>query len=161
MVVDRFQLEPPLNPTLIRRINKQDSLRIGGSYSIEDKEFLVTDEVVAGKIPLRGVVYRECLFNALPNSLCQEAKRDLSSEFARQSLGKTDRNKWTSEWKKLPTRRVQANLAYNSLGLMSWIHTLGGNNELDLLIHEFECMFRYGKSLDFQQYVEYILEMLK
>jgi DNA-binding Lrp family transcriptional regulator len=161
MVVDRFQLEPPLNPTLIRRINKQDSLRIGGSYSIEDKEFLVTDEVVAGKIPLRGVVYRECLFNALPNNLCQEAKRDLSSEFARQSLGKTDRNKWISEWKKLPTRRVQANLAYNSLSLMRWIHTLGGNNELDLLIHEFECMFRYGMSLDFQQYVEYIMERVQ
>jgi DNA-binding Lrp family transcriptional regulator len=161
IVVDRFQLETPPNPTSIRRIDKQDSLRPGGSYSIEENVLLITDEIVAGRIPLRGVVFRECLFSSLPNSLCQEAKRDLSYEFSRQSLGKMDRDNWISEWKKLPSKRVQANLMYSSLGLMTWIHTLGGNNELDLLVHEFECMFRYGKSLDFQQYVEYMMQRVQ
>ena len=161
IIVDRFQLEAPPNPVSIRRIDRSDSLRTGGSYSLADKEFQVTDEVLFDRVPLRGVIFRECLLNALPNNLCPEAKRDLSSEFSRQSLNKVDRDKWVSEWKKIPSRRVQANLIYNSLSLMTWIHTLGGNDELDLLVHEFVCMFRYGKFLDFQQYVEYMMQQVQ
>jgi DNA-binding Lrp family transcriptional regulator len=159
--VDRFQLEAPPQPASIKTIDESDSSRSGGKYSLVDREFQVTSDVLFGRIPLRGLVFRECLFNALPNNLCPEAKRDLSSEFSRQLLKKADRDKWVSEWRRIPPRRVQANLIYNSLGLMTWIHTLGGNNELDSLVHEFVCMFRYGKSLDFQQYVEYMMQRVQ
>ena len=155
-VASRFQLETPPKPDSIRKINKTDSLQIGGSYFAENRELQVTDEVLEGEIPLKGMIFRECLFNSLPNNLCVEAKRDLAFEYSRQSLKKSDKDAWISVWRTIPSQRIRANLVYNSLDLMTWIHTLGGNNELDLLIHEFVCMFRYGKSLDFQQYVEYM-----
>ncbi len=161
IIVDRFQLETPPQPNLIKKINKLDSLRIGGSYIVEDRELQVTDEVLKGEIPIRGLVFRECLISSLPNNLCIEAKRDLAFEYSRQLLKKVDRNKWISAWKYVPSQRIQANLVYNSFELMTWMNTLGGNDELDLLIHEFVCMFRYGKSLDFQQYVEYMMHKIQ
>ena len=39
---------------------------------------------------------------------------------------------------------------------MKWIIALGGQNELDSLVHEFVCMDRYGQSLDLDEYVEYM-----
>jgi DNA-binding Lrp family transcriptional regulator len=39
---------------------------------------------------------------------------------------------------------------------MEWIDSLGGNQELDSIVHEFVCMARYGKSLDFDEYAEYM-----
>jgi DNA-binding Lrp family transcriptional regulator len=44
---------------------------------------------------------------------------------------------------------------------MTWINTLGGNDELDKIIHEFVCMSRYGKSLDFNDYVEYMMHRVQ
>ncbi|MFW9869166.1 MAG: hypothetical protein ACFFFO_06285 [Candidatus Thorarchaeota archaeon] len=161
IVADRFNLGTPAHPKSIRTISKLDGLYMGGSYVVSDREFQITEEVVVGDIPLRGLIFRECLFNSLPNNLCSEAKRDLAFEFSRQSLKKGDRNRWTSLWRTIPSLRIQPNLVYNSLELMTWIHTLGGNDELDSIIHEFVCMFRYGKFLDFQQYVEYMMQRVQ
>ena len=158
IVADRLKLEAPPQPKSIKRISKDGSFQIGGSYLVEKKELQVTDDVLEGKIPLKGLVFRECLFHSLPNNICSEAKRDLSFEYSRQSLTRTDRNTWISAWKTIPSQRIQANLVYNSFELMTWIHTLGGNDELDLLIHEFICMFRYGKSLNLHQYVDYMMQ---
>lgn len=156
IITDRFQLETPQEPISIRKVGKLDCLQKGGSYDVNSREFQVTDEVLDDRIPLKGVIFRECLSKSLPNNICLEAKRDLAYEFSRQCLKKADRNKWTSLWKTFPSIRVQANLVYNSFELMTWINTLGGDKELDLLVHEFVCMLRYGKSLDFTQYVEYM-----
>ncbi|MFW9769413.1 MAG: hypothetical protein ACFFF9_15955 [Candidatus Thorarchaeota archaeon] len=121
----------------------------------------MAEDVLEGEIPLKGLVFRECFYNSLPNNLCSEAKRDLSFEFSRQYLKKGEKDKWISIWKRIPSLRVQANLIYNSLELMTWIRTLGGKDELDAILHEFVCMFRYGKSLDFNDYVEYMMQRVQ
>jgi DNA-binding Lrp family transcriptional regulator len=41
---------------------------------------------------------------------------------------------------------------------MDWIRSLGGEKELDLLLHELVSMAKYGKSLSFVEYVEYIVK---
>ena len=156
MISDRFGLQVPHNPQTITIIDTSDILRFGGHYVDENRELQITHEVVEGKIPLNGIVFRECLFNSLPQDLCPEAKRDLASEFTRQSLKKADKRKWITTWRSVPSQRIRVNLVYNSFELMTWIDALGGNSELDSLAHEFMSMFRYGKSLDFEEYVEYM-----
>jgi DNA-binding Lrp family transcriptional regulator len=161
MISKRFRLEAPPIPNSIEIIKVPDILQLGGLYIIEDRELQVTHEVLEGKIPLKGFVFGVCLFNSLPQNLCPEAKRDLASEFTRQSLKKTDKDRWMSAWRSVPTRRISANLIYNSFEIMTWIDALGGNIELDKLIHEFVCMFRYGKSLNFEEYVEYMFHRVQ
>ncbi len=161
MISDRFGLDVTPNPQSITVIDTSDILRFGGHYFDENRELQITHEVVDGKIPLKGVVFRECLINSLPQDLCPEAKRDLASEFTRQSLKKADKRKWMTAWKSVPSLRIRANLVYNSFELMTWIDALGGNSELDSLFHEFVCMFRYGKSLDFEEYVEYMTKRVQ
>ena len=161
MIADRFRLEAPLHPQSVTIIETSDFLWIGGHFDVESRELQLTREVLGGEIPLKAIVLRECLYNSLPQDLCLEAKRDLASEFARQSLKKADRNRWISAWRSIPSLRVRVNLIYNSFELMTWIDTLGGNSELDSLIHEFVCMFRYGKSLDFEEYVEYMTQRVQ
>ena len=118
-------------------------------------KFLVHIKTNQGLIPLRGVVYRECLISSLPPEICTEAKLDLATEFARQELKKSDRVKWVNEWKKLPSQRIRSDLVHTSYKTMDWIITLGGNTELDSLVHEFVSLARYGKSFDFEEYVKY------
>ncbi|MHA1575738.1 MAG: hypothetical protein ACTSU3_00115 [Candidatus Thorarchaeota archaeon] len=161
MISDRFGLDGTPNPQSITVIDTSDILRFGGQYFDENRELQITHEVVEGKIPLKGIVFRECLINSLPQDLCPEAKRDLASEFTRQSLKKVDKRKWMTAWKSVPSLRIRANLVYNSFELMTWIDALGGNSELDSLSHEFVCMFRYGKSLDFEEYVEYMTKRVQ
>ncbi len=161
MISNRFRLEAPPLPQSVTIIEMSDIQRIGGHYVVENRELQLTHEVVGGKIPLKAITFRECLFNSLPQDLCPEAKRDLASEFTRQSLKKTDKNRWISAWKLVPSQRIRTNLIYNSFELMTWIDALGGNRELDSLIHEFVCMFRYGKSLDFEEYVEYMTQRVQ
>jgi DNA-binding Lrp family transcriptional regulator len=156
---ERFGLDVPVKPDRITIIATEtgSAERLGGHYNIDIGELLLTQDVTNDMIPLQGVIYRECLYFSLPRDFCEESKHDLSTEFARQVLDKTDRVKWLKSWKTIPERRVRTNLVYNSFKLMEWIHNLGGNSELDSLIHEVECMFRYGKTLDFEEYVEYMI----
>ncbi len=156
MISQRFGLEASPIPKSVKVINAHNIKRIGGNYNDFGKELKIHPDTLQETIPLAGVVYRECLFNAFPPELCSEAKRDLASEFARQVLKKPDRNKWVKEWQTIPTQYVRINLRYNSYTLMKWINALGGSSELDSIVHEFVCMARYGKSLDFDEYVEYM-----
>jgi DNA-binding Lrp family transcriptional regulator len=153
----RFGLSVPIKPKGIRIIVTDSADRFGGNLNVDFGELLFTQDVIKDIIPLQGVIYRECLYYSLPQELCDEAKHDLSSEFARQVLNKTNCEKWLKSWRTIPEKRVRANVVYNSFELMEWIHNLGGNNELDSLIHELECMFRYGKTLAFEEYVEYMV----
>jgi DNA-binding Lrp family transcriptional regulator len=154
---ERFGLDCPIEIDRIKIIEADSAKRIGGHYDIDGGELLLTQDVITDVIPLQGVIYRECMYYSLPQNFCDEVKHDLSTEFARQVLNKTDCAKWLDSWKIIPTRRVRANVVYNSFELMEWIHNLGGNNELDSLIHEVECMSRYGKTLAFEEYVEYMI----
>ena len=156
MITQRFGLEVSPIPKSVKVINAHNIERIGGNYNAFGKELKIHPDTLQETIPLAGVVYRECLFNAFPPELCSEAKRDLASEFARQMLKRPDRIKWVQEWQTIPTQRVRTNLQYNSYNLMNWIYALGGSSELDSIVHEFVCMARYGKSLDFDEYVEYM-----
>lgn len=155
LIDHRFGLEVPPLPKTVEVIKSDSVNRFGGFYNLSKKEFWVHPDTIQKMIPLTGVVYRECLFHSLPLELCPEAKRDLSSEFARQMLKKSDRIKWVKEWQTIPTQRVRVNLEYTSYRTMEWIISLGGPGELDSLVHEFVSLARYGKSLDFDEYIEY------
>ncbi|TFH01171.1 MAG: Lrp/AsnC family transcriptional regulator, partial [Candidatus Thorarchaeota archaeon] len=158
---EHFGLETPPEPKRVRVINTVDSLRIGGQYIPDLMELQITQDVVGNKLTLEGVILRECLFHALSTDLCDEAKHDVASEFARINLGKKDRDLWINEWKNIPSIRVRANLVYSSFDLMDWMHRLGGFKELDTLIHELECMSRYGKILNFEEYIEYMTQRIQ
>jgi len=156
-IAQRFGLQAPPVPKSVQVIETHDISRMGGHYNPAKNELQVHSQTLQETIPLAGLVYRECLFHSLPPELCFEARRDLSSEFARQTLKKPERIKWTREWQRVPTERVRVNLLYISYAMMEWIIALGGLGELDSLVHEFVSMARYGIRMDFNEYVDYML----
>lgn len=156
LIAQRFGLEAPPIPKSVQVIESNNVKRIGGFYNLSTNELQIHLTTQQGAIPITGVVYRECLFNSFPPELCYEAKRDLASEFTRQILKKSDRIKWVREWQKIPTQRVRTDLVHTSYKAMEWIIALGGPGELDSIVHEFVSLARYGKSLDFDEYVEYL-----
>jgi DNA-binding Lrp family transcriptional regulator len=157
IISQRFGLQAPPVPKLVHTIDAREISQMGGHYDSAKNELRIHFETVEDRIPLRGVVFRECFFNSLPPELCFEASRDLASEFARQMLRKLERIRWIIEWQKIPTERVRVNLLYTSYRMMEWIIALGGPGELDSLVHEFVSMARYGISLDFVEYVDYMV----
>lgn len=156
LVALRFGLESHSTPKSVEVIDEHTTKRIGGHYNPTRKKLLIHPGTLQGLIPLVGVVYRECFFDSLPPELCDEAKHDIASEFARQILKNVDRVKWVKQWRTLSTQRVRGDLTHTSYKAMEWIISLGGNGELDSLVHEFVSLARYGKSLDFDEYVEYL-----
>ncbi|TFH08623.1 MAG: winged helix-turn-helix domain-containing protein [Candidatus Thorarchaeota archaeon] len=156
-LLDHFGVDTLPAPKRVNIISPWHAIRIGGQYQAETAELQVTQEVIENEIPLQGIIYRECLYHALPTDFCDEAKHDIASCFARSLLGKSDREKWIAHWKTLPPRRIRANLVYDSFETMDWMYKLGGYDELVTLIHEFESMDRYGKKLTFEEYFEYII----
>jgi DNA-binding Lrp family transcriptional regulator len=154
-IKQRFGIESLAAPNSFEVIKEHETKRIGGYYDSTSMKLQIHIKTTQGYIPLSGVVYRECLISSLPRELCTEAKIDLATEFARQELTKSDRVKWVKEWKKIPSRRIRGDLVYTSYKTMNWIITLGGNSELDSLIHEFVSLARYGKSFDYEEYVKY------
>ena len=156
IIAQRFGLEAPPISKSVEVIESTSATRIGGIFNQSMNEFQIHPDTKNGIIPLAGVVYRECLYNSLPPELCPESKQDIASEFARQMLKKSDRSKWVKEWQKIPTRRVRVDLVHTSYKAMHWAITLGGPGELDSLVHEFVSLARYGKSLNYEEYVEYL-----
>jgi len=156
IIAQRFGLQAPPVPKSVQVIDGHDISRIGGHYTPTKNELQLHSEVLQGVIPLTGVVFRECFFHCMPPELCFEASRDMAFEFTRQMLKKQERTRWIIEWQKIPTERVRVNLLYTSYKMMEWIIALGGLSELDSLVHEFVSMARYGISLDFNEYVDYL-----
>lgn len=154
---DHFGLATPIEPKIVRIIDAIQEIRFGGQYIVESGELLLTRDVLEKNIPLEGIVYRECLYHALPLDFCIEAKHDIATCFAFATLGKNERVLWVDYWKKVPSKRIRANLVYDSFEIMDWMYSLGGHAELSTLIHEIESMNRYGKHLTFEEYVEYII----
>ncbi len=157
IIAQRFGLKTPPVPKSVQVIEAHDISQMGGHYDPAKNELQVHSEALHETIPIAGIVYSECFFHSLPPELCFEAKRDLSSEFARQMLKRPERIEWVREWQRIPTERVRVNLLYTSYTMMEWIIALGGLGELDSLVHEFVSMARYGISLDFNEYVDYML----
>jgi DNA-binding Lrp family transcriptional regulator len=157
-ITERFGLETPSAPTAVHTISTSKSQRFGGYYDAQSKQFSLTQDSLEGNVPLLGIVFRECLFSALPDDICPEARQDFSLEFALQNLQKAEKTNWINAWRSLPILRIRANLHYDSYRLMDWIRSLGGDKELDLILHELVCMAKYGKSLSFIEYVEYIVQ---
>jgi hypothetical protein len=153
---DRFGLQPPLNPKSIVIVNENDCLRWGGYYDNRAHKLILSNEVTGGKASLSGIIYRESLIAALPDTLCEELRRDLGAEFARQFLSKQEQKSWIESWKAISSIRIRANMEYRSYELMNWIYSLGGKQQIDLLVHEFVSMARYGKILNFEEYAEYM-----
>ncbi|MFW9787306.1 MAG: winged helix-turn-helix transcriptional regulator [Candidatus Thorarchaeota archaeon] len=156
LITQRFGLESDTVLNSVEVIEAHETARIGGYYVPSSKKIRIHLTALQGLIPLEGVVYRECLINNLPPELCIEAKYDLASEFARQTLKKNDRLKWVKEWQTIPTRRIRGDLIHTSYKAMEWLISLGGAGELDSLVHEFVSLARYGKSFDFEEYVKYL-----
>jgi DNA-binding Lrp family transcriptional regulator len=157
-ILDHFGLEAPPIPTRLRMIDSIQAERFGGQYNIPTEELLITQEVIENDVPLEGVVYRECLFHALPSDFCVAAQHDIASCFARIMLDRDNGERWISQWKMIPSQRIRANLEYDSFELMDWMYNLGGYDELTTLIHEIESMDKYGKKLTFEEYVEYMIK---
>jgi DNA-binding Lrp family transcriptional regulator len=158
IVTERFGLEPIPEPTAVHHISASKAQRFGGYYDSLNRRLYLTSDCLEGRISLLGVVFREFLFTALPLEICQEARLDLSHEFAFQNLEKTEKIHWANEWRLLPVFRLRVNLSHHSYRLMNWIRSLGGEKELDLILHELLCMAKYGKSLSFIEYVEYMVQ---
>lgn len=155
-VCKRFQLEAIDAPKSVRAIDAKDCKRFGGYLDPEVGILYLSNATKEGRVPWSGVVLRESLYHALPSTLCDEARNDVSSEFAHQSLSKTERSLWETAWKALPSRRVQTNLMYTSFRVMEWMISLGGQRELDSLVHEFLSLSKYGRALTFIDYYEYM-----
>ncbi len=158
LIQDRFRLQVSSAPKRVILADETSIVRSGGQYDIISQELVVTSKTAEGTIPITGVILRESLIAALPDTLCTESRRDLAFEYARQNLRKDERAIWVDLWKTIPSQRLRANLEYTSHKLMDWMNALGGDNELDSLIHELTSMARYGKSLNFEEYVEYMTQ---
>ena len=158
MIQDRFRLQVPSAPKKVTISNESSVIRTGGQYNISSRQLIITSETANGVIPIEGVILRESLIAALPETLCIESRRDLASEYSRQNLRKEKRGLWLDSWKTIPSQRLRANLVYVSHKLMDWMNALGGENELDALVHELVSMARYGKSMDFEEYFEYMMQ---
>jgi DNA-binding MarR family transcriptional regulator len=155
-IYNRFQIDVVLQPEAIQIINDDEADRFGGHFDTKTAALCFSETTRNGKIPWQGIVYRESLFHSLPPNLCKEARNDIACEFARQILGKSEQKAWEMIWKKQESRRINVNLLYNSFMEMNWVISLGGERELDSLLHEFQSMARYGRNLDFRDYMEYM-----
>ncbi|TFH04860.1 MAG: AsnC family transcriptional regulator [Candidatus Thorarchaeota archaeon] len=161
IISDHFGVETLPAPKVVSRISPYHAIRFGGQYHVESETLQITQEVIENEIPLEGIIHRECLFHALPRDFCDEAKHDVASSFARVLLEKNDRERWIKHWKALPQQRIRANVVYNSFGMMDWMHNLGGYDELVTLIHEFQSMNRYGKTLAYEEYFDYMIRRIQ
>lgn len=156
LVRNRFHLEVLDAPKSVRVIDAEDCERFGGHLDAKAGVLYLSNATKEGRVPWSGVVHRENFFHALPPTLCDEARNDVSSEFAHQNLTKAERSLWEAAWKALPARRVQSNLTYTSFHTMAWMISLGGERELDSLVHEFLSMSKYGRALSFNDYFKYM-----
>ena len=161
IISDHFGVETLPAPKVVSRISPYHAIRFGGQYHVESETLQITQEVIENKIPLEGIIHRECLFYTLPPNFCDEAKHDVASSFARVLLEKNDRERWITHWKEMPPERIRANAVYNSFEMMDWMHNLGGYDELVTLIHEFQSMNRYGKTLAFEEYFDYMIRRIQ
>ena len=161
LVNNRFQLEVVDAPRSVQSINTHNCERFGGFLDSSTGTLFLSSATREGRLPWRGVLLRESFYHSLPSSLCDEARNDVSCEFARQSLTKVERSSWEAAWKTLPTRRVRANLTYASFRTMEWMISLGGERELDSLVHEFLSMSKYGRELSFIDYFEYMAKRIQ
>jgi DNA-binding Lrp family transcriptional regulator len=161
LVINRFQLETVDAPRIVRVIDARNCERFGGFLDPSTGTLVLSSATTAGRIPCRGVVLRETFYHSLPSSLCDEARNDVSSEFAYQSLTRAERSLWEAAWRAMPPRRVRANLTYTSYRTMKWMISLGGERELDSLVHEFLSMSKYGRKLGFIDYLEYMAKRIQ
>ena len=155
-IYNRFQIDVVLQPDSIQIINDDEADRFGGHFDKETGALCFSETTRDGRIPWQGIVYRESLFHSLPQNLCKEARNDIACEFARQILGKSDQKTWEKTWKKQTSVRINVNLSYDSFLMMNWVISLGGEGELDSLLHEFKSMAKYGRNLEFRDYIEYM-----
>lgn len=160
-IQNHFGLDTPPKPKEVEIIGKIQAVHFGGQYLIDRELLQITQEVLNNQIPLEGITHRECLFHSLSSDLCDEARHDVASSYAYEQLGRDDRERWVDSWKKVPAQRIRANLVYTSFEMMEWMRKLGGYEELATLIHEFESMSRYGKALDFEEYMEYMIRRIQ
>ncbi len=156
VIDNRFHYQVNIVPRKIKIISDSETLRFGGYLDETSPTLYITENTNINLIPLAGVIYRECLFHSLPSNICDKAKYDVSCEFARQSLLRGEKQKWEEVWKIEEKIRVWQNLTYTSYATMNWMVSLGGDGELDTLLHEFSSMEKYGRKLDFISYVEYM-----
>jgi hypothetical protein len=91
LIQDRFRLQVSSQPKRVTLVDETSGKRIGGQYEITSQELVITSETAKGIIPIAGVILRESLMAALPDTLCIESRRDLASEYARQNLRKDER----------------------------------------------------------------------
>ncbi len=156
IIHNRFRLEVPECPQeIITHSDSHNTERFGGFIDTSGV-LRLEQQTCKGVIPLRGVIFRESLYAVLPDLICWEAKRDIAAEYARQNLSKEEMLLWEQAWKRIPTIRVRANLQYTSFKMMEWMISLAGDSELDSLVHEFLSMAKYGKQLEFEEYVDYL-----
>jgi DNA-binding Lrp family transcriptional regulator len=158
IIWDRFRLQVSTAPKRVIVSEETKLVRIGGQFDTTTQELTLTPEAMKGIIPIAGIILRESLIEALPEPLCIESRRDLAFEYARQNLRRDDRALWIDTWKTIPSKRLRANLVYTSHKMMHWMNVLGGDSELDSVVHELVSMARYGKSLNFEEYVDYMTQ---
>ncbi len=106
---------------------------------------------------LRGLIYRECLRKTLSEyQICEEAKDDLSNEFARQHLSGQDQEDWVREWSsQVPRRRVSTVTIYDPSRAFPLLYEITGPNALHQILSAVLLEAKYGLVMDLESYLAY------
>ncbi|MDF1541112.1 MAG: hypothetical protein P1Q69_19600, partial [Candidatus Thorarchaeota archaeon] len=79
---DRFRLDVRSTPNQVSETDA--TMRRGGWFDGGNKTLYLAPATISGEISLEAVVARECLIQALPLAIIEEAARDMGIEYAYQ-----------------------------------------------------------------------------
>ncbi len=124
-----------------------------------DSTMLLAESTVSGKIPLKGVVFRECVMTALPqDGVCEECIDDIATEFARQELEGEARERWLTQWKGYrPLKRVTSTLHYDPTLTFPALFSMVGPEALQTIVRDIvQVIVKNRGRLTIQEYLQYL-----
>ncbi len=153
-IENRFGLRTSSPPKSLECAEAGEEMPPHGSLRTEDT-LLLTEELVQKHIPLQGAIAAEALRSAIDGfSVCDQAKADLTMEYARQMLTGGEQEAWVEWWTSAyPRERVPPNLIHHPERSYRRLHRLTGQEGLNNLI---QVLRKMSPEQGLLQKVEYV-----
>jgi len=152
-----YGFSPDACPESIQIVEDESSESALGGW-LDDDSLFVSLDTVQGRIPLRGLIAKACFRSALPEAgICEEFADDTSTEFARQMLETCEEKEWVRRWAvQSPRRAISTVQVYNPSAFFPLLYRLIGSDALQDMINEVMVMLKYGLTLNFEDYLDFI-----
>ncbi|MHA2264116.1 MAG: hypothetical protein ACXAEN_17105 [Candidatus Thorarchaeota archaeon] len=125
---------------------------------LPDGRLCIPEDAVSGRFPLEGVVSRLCLMAAIPrDKLCSEVVEDIGTEFGRQNLGRSERQKWVGRWnRRKPKSPHSVSMVHDPSISYPKLYELVGQKGIVTLVQEISYMAKHRERLDADDYIRFL-----